>query len=126
VHWLGLVAETDDVEEVQRNQLKVVSEDDWLQLTGLTVREFCSEAAPEITGLDRATGALRTNSVDAVTRTVDLRAFFAVTLTARYLPTSDGTSSLVEEVAPLINLQLLATVAAVTEIKLLQLNHWYA
>ena len=124
MHWLGLEAETEAVEAVQRNQLKVVSEDDSFQLTRLTVKEFCSEATPEITGLDRATGALRTISVDAVTRTIDLRAFFAVTLTARYLPTSAVTSSLVAAVAPLINVQLLATVSAGDRIEVLQLNHW--
>jgi hypothetical protein len=123
VHWLGLVAETEAVEEVQRNQLKVVSEDDWLQLTELTVREFCSEVTPEITGLDRATGALRTCGLEAVTRIVDPRVFLAVTRTTKYLPESDEVSTLLLRVAPLIEAQPMATELEAEGTELLQLNH---
>ena len=85
---------------------------------------FCCEADPDITGLDRATGALRTSSEDAVARIVDLTELVAVTRTSRYLPTSAGTSTLVAAVARAIDVQLLATVSAGDRIEVLQLNHW--
>ena len=123
MHCFGLVAKAEAVEEVQRNQLKVVSDDDSFQLTRLTVREFCSEADPDMTGLDRATGALRTCGLEAVTRIVDPRVFLAVTRTTKYLPASAEVSTLLLRVAPLIEAQPMATELEAEGTELLQLNH---